>query len=481
MEELSLADLIAPLKARWLSIAAITITVTVLVVAYTHFFVPTSWQAESSIVFEETNLGGGTEMIRQMGLPTALTGRSGRGEFLRVLLRSRTVRGRVVDSLGLVEELDVRTRAEAINRLADLFSTDQPVAQVLILRTTWSGDPRSATAKSAGPAPEMAARLAKELIASLEIEVSRNDYTEAARRRELLEEQLSSANQELIAAENALVQYATSSGLVSLSDQTGAAVAQLQNLQRSEAELEAELDGALAREAAARERLSTQERMAVSSLAESRDPAIDRLRQRIMDLQQQIAEQIEVQGKSRQHPDVASLQSELESAEAQLEDVFTTEMQLQQRSMTVDPAYSRLVEEALTNSQRVSEIRANISAIRAQKRGALSRIQELPAQSTEYLRLQRQVEIKGEVVSRLTDSYEMARLAEATSATTFSIIDEAVAPEQPSAPSLSKAGAVAFGLALIAGVLFAFWRQGRGAGDPGEQDLSGPTGDASAA
>ncbi|MGI5817778.1 MAG: GumC family protein [Armatimonadota bacterium] len=468
MEELSFADLTAPLRARWLSIGAIAIVVTVLVVAYTYFFVPTSWQAESSIVFEETSLGT-ADAFRQMGIPTALTGRSARGEFLRVLLRSRAVRGRVVDNLNLVEHLDARSHAAAVNKLANFYTTDQPVAQVLILRTTWTGEPRSATNTHSAPAAEMAAQLAKELIASLEIEVSHNDYTEAARRRELLEEQLNTASQELIAAENALVQYATSSGLISLSEQTAAAVTQLQNLQRREAELEAELDGAIAREAAAQARLSTQERMAVSSLAESRDPAIDRLRQRIMDLQQRITEQIEVQGKSRQHPDVASLQSELESAEAQLADVAEAEMQLQQRGMTVDPSYSQLVAEALSNSQRVSEIRANMSAIRGQKRQALSHIEELPARSTEYIRLQRQVEIKGEIVARLTDSYEMARLAEATSATAFSIIDEAIAPEQPSGPSLRKAAVLAFGVALILGVLLAFWMHGRSSSEPGRE------------
>lgn len=459
MEEFSLADLFAPIRAHWLFITATAVIVAALVIAGTYYFVPTTWEAQTSIVFEDAG-GRNLNMLRQMGLPGAVGGGSGRGEFLEVLLKSRSVRGRVVDEMDLVEYFDVSSQRAATGRLSETYEMQLPVSQVLVLRTMWEAPPRAQIDPETTDAPEMAAQLAEELILSLEQEVSRNDYTEAARRRALVEEQLQKATQELVEAENELVQYATSQGLVDLTGQTGAAVNQLERLRTREAELEAELDGALARETAARERLSTEERMAVSSLAESRDPAIDTLRQRILELQQQIAEQTEVQGKSDQHPDVASLQSELEAAEEQLAELAAAEMTVDRRSMAVNPSYSKLIDEALTNSQRVSEIRASIDAVREQKREALSLIEQLPARSTEYLRLQRQIEIKGEVVAELTDNYEMARLAEAGSTASFSVIDEPLPPNQPSGPSLKKAGALAFAAALFVAILIAFWRFG---------------------
>ncbi|MFW6438123.1 MAG: GNVR domain-containing protein, partial [Armatimonadota bacterium] len=185
-----------------------------------------------------------------------------------------------------------------------------------------------------------------------------------------------------------------------------------------------------------------------------------RLRNRTMELEQQITEQKDVQGKSDQHPDVASLLSELESAEEQLAQLSDGSMQVEQRSMSVDPNYARLMEEAVSNSQRVAEIRANIDAVREQKRDALAMIEQLPARSTEYLRLQRQVEIKGEVVANLTENYEMARLSEAGSTASFSIIDEPIPPTMPSGPSLKKVGGIAFIASLLLSMLIAYWRNG---------------------
>ncbi len=461
MQEFSLSDLWAPVKEHRAFIAIITLITTVLVVAATYWLVPTTWEAETSIVFEESS-SSGLNMLRQATGVTNLIGggSASRGEFLEVLLTSRSVRARVVDELNLVEHMNVGDRLATINRISRTYETQLPVAQVLILRTIWESEPLASVNMETTQAPEMAAGLARELIASLEQEVSRNDYTEAARRRALIEEQLQSATQELNAAEDALVRYATREGLIDLTGQTGAAVSQLETLQQREAELQSTLDGALAREAAARAKLTRQDQMALSSLSESRDPAINTLRQRIIELEQEIAEQKEVQGKSDEHPDVASLRSELESAEEQLAEVSDGEMQVERRSMTVDPNYARLMEEALSNSQRVSEIRANIDAVRAQKREALSLMEQLPARSTEYLRLQRQVEMKGEVVGQLTENYEMARLSEAGSTASFSIIDEPIPPNTPSGPSLAKVGAIAFVAALLLSMVLAYWRNG---------------------
>lgn len=460
MEEFSLANLWAPLKAQWWLIAIITAAITVPAVLYGYFMVPTTWEAETSIVFEEAS-GAHLSMLRQVTAMSGLRAAPGsRGDFLQVLLRSRSVRGRVVDAMNLVDHMGVGSRDAAIARLSDTYETRLPVGQVLILRTTWEDEPLARIDPERTDAPAMVASLAAELIASLEQEVSRNDYTEAARRRALIEEQLDTAIRELNAVEDELVRYATSEGLVDLSGQTGAAVGQLQTLQQREAELQSTLDGAVAREASARARLTAQDQMALSSFSEGRDPAINTLRQRIIDLEQQITEQREVQGKSEEHPDVASLMSEIESARTQLASLSEDAMQIDRRSMTVDPSYSQLVEEALSNSQRVSEIRANIGAVREQKRAAMSAIERLPARSTEYLRLQRQVNIKSEVVAGLTENYEMARLAEAGSTASFSVIDEPIPPGGPSSPSLKKVGAVAFAASLLFSMVIAFWRHG---------------------
>ena len=129
--------------------------------------------------------------------------------------------------------------------------------------------------------------------------------------------------------------------------------------------------------------------------------------------------------------------------------------------MTVNPVYSKLVEEALLNSQRVSEVQASLDVVRGERSVLLDEIQQLPAKSSTYLRLQREVDMRGEAVKRLSESYEFARLAEAGTTTNFSVMDPPVAPLRPTAPSLRKTAAVTMVASFVLAVLFAFWREGR--------------------
>lgn len=459
MEDFSLAELVGAIRKYLLMIGVFTFVVTALACTYVYFFVPTIWDAQTSIVFEEAS-GDPSSMLGRLSSLSALTS-GGRGEFCEVLLRSRAVRGRVVDNLTLVEALEAPSRQQAIEMIGPLYTVNLPVSRVLILNTSWPGPPRAATRTNHGDAPEMAAALAEELISSLGLEVSNTDYTEATQKRRMLEDLLETAVAELTAAENELVSYATSEYIVSPSSQASGAVSELQTLQEREAELRAQLEGARARASAAQARLSAQERMTVNALSEIRDPTIDRLRQTLLDLEQQITEQMDVQGKSESHPDVASLISERDSARAQLEELLRSDMRVQEQNMSVDPSWSRLVDEALLNAQRVSEVQASLGVVRDEKSALLGQIQQLPAKSSAYMRLEREVTMRGEAVKRLSESYELARLAEATAATTFSVIDHAIAPIKSSAPSLKKTAAIAMAVSFMFSVLVAFWRQGK--------------------
>ncbi len=465
MEDFSLAELIGAIRKYLVMIGVFAFAVTALACAYVYFYVPTIWEAQTSIVFEEVS-SDPSGMLGRLSSLSALTS-GGRGEFCEVLLRSRAVRGRVVDDLGLVEALQAPSKQQAIETVGSLYDVNLPVSRVLILNTSWPGPPRFTTRNGPGDAPERAAALAEELITSLGLEVSKTDYTEAARKRRMLEDLLGTAIEELTKSENELVKYATSEYIVSPSSQASGAVGELRTLQEREAALRAELEGAQARQAAAQVRLSVQERMTVNALSEIRDPTIDRLRQTILDLDQQITEQMDVQGKSENHPDVASLMSARVSAQAQLEELLRSSMRVQEQNMSVDPSWSRLVEEALLNSQRVSEVQASLGVVRDEKSALLGEIQQLPAKSNTYMRLQREVDMRGEAVKRLSESYEIARLAEATAATTFSVIDHAVAPIKSSAPSLKKTAAIAMAVSFMFAVLIAFWRQGRANGAAG--------------
>lgn len=460
MQELSLSDLITPLRRNWLLIAIITFSVTLLAILHTYYFVPTIWMADTSIVFEE-RAGAGLGTLRQFGIADVLVRQGGHGEFMEFLVNSRSVRGGVVDSLDLVEQFGVTERIHAVNRLGGMTEVELPTPGVLVLRVKWPDEPRAVIDPQAQEPAEMAARIAQAMIASLEDEVSHNAYTEAARKLQMLEEQLDRAGRELQQAEDALIAYAVDQGMISPGDQSSAAVSELRSLQSREAELTIEMDELRSRERTAQQRLSNQDRMAISTLSESLDPSINALKRRVLELQQGIAEQREVWGKSEEHPDVASLRSELNTTEEQLAELLKSQMQVDRQTHSIDPSYSTLVDTLLSSSLRASGLQASMDAVRSLKASAIQEIDQLPEKTTQYARIQRQVEIKSQTVASLTESYEMARIAEATSTTSFSVVDEAVMPLRASGPSLRKPASMAFILSLFFSLILVYWLHGR--------------------
>ena len=460
MDELSLSDLIAPLRENLALIASITLVVTVAATAYTYFAVPTNWEADTSIIFEERRESG-MAMLREFTFLDAAGRATGRGDLLEFLLESRSASERVVDRLDLMQELEVEHREAAAGLLRGACSVELPTFGVLRLRVRWPGAPRAALRGRTDSAAEMSARVAAEMIASLEEEVSHNAYTDAARKLAILDEQLHRANLELRQAEDSLVAYATDAGIISPADQSRGVSEELRALRSREGELQAELEAARSREREARQRLDEQDQMIVTSMTEGRDPAINALRQRALELQQRIATEKEIQGKSEEHPDVAAMLSELQSTEEQLAELFEAEMYVSGRTHTIDDSYQTLVSEVLGSNLRASGIQANLDTIRGLQRATIDEISEFPAQSARYERLKRQVDIKSRTVASLTESYEMARIAEATSTASFSVVDEAIAPRKPSAPSLRNTAMLAFVASLFLSMLVAYWWSGR--------------------
>ncbi len=457
MQEISVAELVATVRKQAGLIAGLSILAAVVVGAWGYATVPRKWVADSTIMFESSaNLSGLNRFMTEFGLSAAPTSR---GNF-ETILRSRELRGRVVDQLGLEQELGAKSHLDAVRLLGEMTSIDQPAEGVIVVRATWTGEPRL-SGGGRDPAAEKAAQLCNEIVATLGEIVSELDFASASQQRKFLEEQLARTEEELLAAEDALVEYATAEGLISPSSQTSASLQAVSQLRQREIDLRVELQAARDREAEALRRLGSQERMVISQVSEQRDPQIDQLDQRVMELQRQIAEQMEIEGKSEQHPDVARLKVELERAQEQLAELLRHELQPRTQTMSVDPQYEDLVKEALDSRLSRTGLEAKLRIVSSERESAMSQLRELPAKTARYEELQREVTVKREALARLTQQYEGARVAEAGSVAQFNVLDEAVPPERPSGTSLRKSVLLTFFAALLVSTLLAFWRQGR--------------------
>lgn len=461
MQELSTQDIWRTLRRHWVLITAGTILAAALGGIYALFIADQQWQANTSVIFE-TPQADISEQMLSMQLLLGQGFGSRPQEHFETIIRSRRIMQKIVDQYDLVERLDVRNAAEAIETMQKRCAITEKSSRALGLGVTWFGPPRMiASAQENTEAAEISAKIANSIIAELQTFLSEAEYTRATERRKFLGEQLDQTQQELIALEDTLVDYATRHDLVEPSSQAAAAIRSLETLRGREAELSSQLSGARQAEQAALQELDTQERMAVSSVSEERNPLLDDLHARILGLRRQLTEQTEVEGKSAQHPDVQRLQAELGEAEAQLADEVSREMLTRTRQMQVDPRYTNLVSTALSRSLERKALEAQLATIRAERNQALSELSALPSLSREYARLESQLRLKGEAVARLTERYESARIAEAASLDYITVLDPAVPPYKRSGPSLKK-NVAALGMAgLLLTVVIAFYRQGR--------------------
>ncbi len=461
MEEFSFDDILRTLQMQWKLIGALTLVACLLAGGATYFLIPQKWTAHTSILLESSR----PEIPSALAEVQSLLGGAGglvAHDHFEMILRSRTIMKQVVEEFDLVELLEAESIWHAITGLRKRCRIDSDSPRCLVLAVTWAGPPRGrASEAEKTSAAKMAADLANSLISHLQTYLTEAEYTRASKHRKFLEGQLATAEQEERALEDALVEYATTHDIIQPSAQASAVIRQVEQLRTDEAKLLAQLSGARKSEREALERLDTQERMAVSSVSEERNPRVDDLHSQILTVQRQIAEQTEVEGKSSHHPDVQRLQTELDEAKAQLAEQLSQEMLTKRRDMSVDPCYTSLVTTALTKSLERADLEARLEVVRAEKDQVLAELSAFPSLSQQYERLARQLRLKAEAVARLTEQYEAARIAEAASLDYVSVLDEAVPPYKASAPSIRRNVAAVGAITLVLSTLLAFYRQGR--------------------
>ena len=114
---------------------------------------------------------------------------------------------------------------------------------------------------------------------------------------------------------------------------------------------------------------------------------------------------------------------------------------------------SDLSERRLADAQR--ELRAAEGRLQLFMTGN-KRISDSPLLTFEHGRLQRAVQLKEDLVARLTEAYDEARIAEAGDIPLISVIDSAVPPVRRSFPVWWQLLLVGLALGALAGIVLAY-------------------------
>jgi len=462
MDQLSFADIMRVLRRQWAMIAVIVFVAAAVAVVYTWFFIPQTWSAACTILFEP--------QLTTSALPPELAGllpmSGGRSsDTYSAVLQSRSIRQRVVDRLDLVEEFELQDEPEdAEEILQGMYNvvTKRAVADLMIINSYAAAPPRRrGTQTERDHAAQLAAGIANALVEELGQFLESADYMRANQRTEFLEEQAKQAEAAMLVAQDALVQYAVAHGLISPDSQVGEAVRAASTLQGRVAELRMQVDGAREREDEALAQLSSQERLVVSGISEQRNPAIDEIQTRIRELQRQIAQMMEVEGKSERHPDVERARVELDSARQQLQDAMADEMRVAREDLGPSPAYNTALTAALDAQLQRASLEAQLSSALTARQEAIGELQTLPSSAAQYTYLEGQLELRTSVYEQIAKQYETSRVSAASAMPKFTVLDAAVPPRRPNGPSARQNAMLALMAGLALGVILAFWREGR--------------------
>ncbi|MGD9496675.1 MAG: GumC family protein [Armatimonadota bacterium] len=457
-----MTDIIQVFRNQRRTIAWVVFVIVLVSVAWTLLVMKQQWTATTTILFESASAPALPAELTAL-LPSVATGKDYSGPTFESILRSRSVREQVVDKLDLVSAMGVDSREKAVRQLENSVNIIYRMthASVLSVEAVWASPPRLlASEAEEREAADMSAAIANAYIESLEEFLHKADFTRAVRRTEFLKSQLDEVEQAMLQAQDDLVSYATEHGMIEPSSQAGAAVTALRELRQRESTLRTELEGARETEREALQELNARERMVVTSISESRNPALDALDEEIRTLERELAQETEVEGKSDQHPDVQRLRVRLNTARQQLSDEIQREMRTSAQQKTVSGAYQSLVDEAVTAQLRRASLEAQLGAVREAQVAAINEMQSIPASSARYQELERQLRVKAGVYEQLARQYEASRVEAAAAMPDFTVLDYAVPAERASGPSLRNSLAIALVVSVVLSTIIAFWREG---------------------
>ena len=207
---------------RWRKLIVYNFLIFSVVAAIVSLLLPKWYTSHSSILPPEEEAFGGLGMLSLMNeLPSGLLGLAGvagPADIYMAILRSRNVREKVIRDLGLKERYKARTMEDALRKFDGLVHLDKTEENIIHL---------SATAKD----PQLAARIAGELIAGLD-RVNRSTRRKSAGyTREFIEQRIKTVEQDLRRAAEALTAFQKKHKLISVEEQTKALIQTLANLE----------------------------------------------------------------------------------------------------------------------------------------------------------------------------------------------------------------------------------------------------------
>lgn len=400
------------------------------------FVLPKSYQSTTLVRVKSggSSMSGYAAMAAGFGIDIG-GGSSGSPESYIELMKSREVLEPIIAELDLPDEDKEKLTAEGFAKknleVTNIKKTD------LITISAYGKTPEEAQRISQGVADNFLALMTK---------LNKEDNSTTLK---FLDERIKIAKEEMETAENKLAAYQQEHKIYAPDEQAKAIISNLNNYDTTIAQLQAQSEGDNAKLAGVTSQLEQQNASLLeynvsdnANIGNIRESIVNK-RVELVGLQQQFTDE---------HPDVIKAKEELNSLEKSLTDEIAKAVNSQ--SVTLSPVQSSLLKDKISTEVQISVNNASLEALKAKQAEAQENIATLSADSVEYMRLERNAKITGQVYTSLVQNYEQTRIQEAKDSMDIQIIDAADLPKEDMPAKPNKKLIVVIGFVL--GIMFSF-------------------------
>lgn len=400
------------------------------------FVLPKSYQSTTLVRVKSggSSMSGYAAMAAGFGIDIG-GGSSGSPESYIELMKSREVLEPIITELDLPEEKKEKMTAASFAK-SNLEITNIKKTELITI-AAYGKTPEEAQMISQGVADNFLALMTK---------LNKEDNSSTLK---FLDERIKIAKEEMETAENKLAAYQQEHKIYAPDEQAKAIIANLNNYDTTIAQLQAQSEGDSAKLAGVTSQLEQQNASLLeynvsdnTNIGNIRESIVNK-RVELVGLQQQFTDE---------HPDVIKAKEELNSLEKSLSDEIAKAVNSQ--SVTLSPVQASLLKDKISTEVQISVNNASLKALKAKQAEAQESIATLSADSVEYMRLERNAKITGQVYTSLVQNYEQTRIQEAKDSMDIQIIDAADLPKEDMPAKPNKKLVVAIGFVL--GIMISF-------------------------
>lgn len=401
------------------------------------FVLPKSYQSTTLVRVKSNNISsmsGYAAMAAGFGIDISANSSASPESYIE-LMKSREVLNPIIEKVDLTDEEREKMRTEDFfKKYLEITNTKKTD---LINIAAYGKTPEEAQMISQGVADNFLALMTK---------LNKEDNSTTLK---FLDERIKIAKEEMETAENKLAAYQQEHKIYAPDEQAKAIIANLNNYDTTIAQLQAQSEGDSAKLAGVTGQLEQQNASLLeynvsdnTNIGNIRESIVNK-RVELVGLQQQFTDE---------HPDVIKAKEELNSLERSLSDEIAKAVNSQ--SVTLSPVQSNLLKDKISTEVQISVNNASLEALKAKQAEAQESIATLSADSVEYMRLERNAKITGQVYTSLVQNYEQTRIQEAKDSMDIQIIDAADLPKEDMPAKPNKKLIVVIGFVL--GIMISF-------------------------